>query len=70
MARVLGASARRQQYRDAARLLLDGANGVAPLWQTGIHMLVKPSIGGMVESKRPSDTFVPGDWNPENWHRR
>jgi len=21
----------------------------------------------MIESKRPGDTFVSGDWNPENW---
>lgn len=59
--------ARRQQYRDAERLLLDGVNGIAPLWHTGHHRLVKPYISGMKESKRSRDTFVPGDWNPENW---
>ncbi|TAK75456.1 MAG: peptide ABC transporter substrate-binding protein [Dehalococcoidia bacterium] len=59
--------ARRQQYRDAEKILLDGVNGIAPLWHTGNHRLVKPYISGMKESKRPGDTFVAGDWNPENW---
>lgn len=58
---------RRKLYQDAEKLLLDGANGIAPLWQSGQHRLVKPYITGMKESQRPSDTFVPGDWNPENW---
>ncbi|RLT38959.1 MAG: hypothetical protein DWI58_14135 [Chloroflexi bacterium] len=58
---------RRQQYRDTEKLLLDGVNGIAPLWHTGNHRLVKPYISGMKESKRPGDTFVAGDWNPENW---
>jgi len=59
--------ARRQQYRDAEKVLLDGVNGIAPLWHTGHHRLVKPYISGMKESKRPGDVFVAGDWNPENW---
>jgi len=59
--------ARRQQYREAEKILLDGVNGIAPLWHTGHHRLVKPYISGMIESRRPRDVFVPGDWNPENW---
>ena len=58
---------RRQQYRETEKLLLDGANGIAPLWHSANHRLVKPYIKGMVEEKRPGDTFVPGDWNPEFW---
>ncbi len=58
---------RRKQYADAEKILLDGANGIAPLWHTGVHVLIKPYIKGMAESKRPGDTFVAGDWNPENW---
>lgn len=58
---------RRQQYQQAEKLLLEGANGIAPLWHTGNHVLIKPYIKGMAESKRPGDTFVAGDWNPENW---
>jgi oligopeptide transport system substrate-binding protein len=58
---------RRSQYKDAEKLLLAEANGIAPLWHTGVHRLVKPYISGMKESKRPGDTFVVGDWNPENW---
>ena len=58
---------RRKFYRDAEKLLLTQATGIAPLWHTQAKFLVKPYIKGMVESKRPGDTFVPGDWNPENW---
>lgn len=58
---------RRQLYQQAEKLLLDGANGIAPLWHTGQHRLVKPYISGMKEEKRAGDTFVPGDWNPEFW---
>ncbi len=58
---------RRQQYAEAEKLLLDGANGIAPLYHSGVHVLIKPYIKGMAESKRPGDTFVAGDWNPENW---
>jgi oligopeptide transport system substrate-binding protein len=59
--------ARRKAYRDAEKLLLEQVSGIAPLWHTQAKFLVKPHIKGMVESKRPGDTFVPGDWNPENW---
>ena len=59
--------ARREAYRKAEQTLLAEASGVAPLWHTQATFLVKPYIKGMVESKRPGDTFTPGDWNPENW---
>ena len=42
-------------------------SGIAPLWHTQAKTLIKPHIKGMIESKRPGDTFVSGDWNPENW---
>jgi oligopeptide transport system substrate-binding protein len=58
---------RRGLYQQAEKLLLEGANGFAPLYQNGQHRLVKPYISGMKEWKRPSDSFVPGDWNPEYW---
>jgi oligopeptide transport system substrate-binding protein len=58
---------RRSQYRDAEKLLLEQVNGIAPLWHTQAKTLIKPHIKGMIESKRPGDTFVSGDWNPENW---
>jgi oligopeptide transport system substrate-binding protein len=58
---------RRQLYQQAEKVMLDGANGVAPLYIQGQHRLVKPYISGMKEEKRASDTFVPGDWNPEFW---
>jgi len=58
---------RRQLYQQSEKLLLDGANGIAPLYHSGQHRLVKPYITGMKEEKRASDTFVPGDWNPEYW---
>lgn len=58
---------RRQLYRDAEKQLLDQASGIAPLWHTEAKFLVKPYIKGMLEHKRPGDTFVPGDWSPEYW---
>lgn len=58
---------RRKLYRDAEKLLLEQANGIAPLYHTLAAMLVKPHIKGMVENKRPADTFVPGDWYIELW---
>jgi oligopeptide transport system substrate-binding protein len=58
---------RRKLYRDAEKLLLQEANGIAPLYHTLAAMLVKPHIKGMVENKRPGDTFVPGDWYIELW---
>jgi oligopeptide transport system substrate-binding protein len=59
--------ARRKGYRDAEKLLLDQASGIAPIYHTLAAMLVKPHITGMVENKRPADTFVAGDWYPELW---
>lgn len=58
---------RRQQYRDAEKLLLEQASGISPLWHTQAKFLVKPYIKGMAEHKRPGDTFVPGGWDPEYW---
>ncbi len=59
--------ARRTAYRDAEKVLLEQANGIAPIYHTLAAFLVKDTITGMVEWKRPGDTFVPGDWNPEYW---
>jgi oligopeptide transport system substrate-binding protein len=58
---------RRQAYRDAEALLLEEASGIAPIYHTLAAFLVNDNIRGMVEWKRPGDTFVPGDWNPEYW---
>lgn len=58
---------RRQQYRDAETLAIKNACGNAPLWHNTALRMVKPYIKGMIESKRAGDTFVVGDWNPENW---
>ena len=59
--------ARRKGYRDAEKLLLEQASGIAPIYHTLAAMLVKPHVTGMVENKRPADTFVAGDWYPELW---
>ena len=59
--------ARRKLYRDAEKLLLEQASGIAPIYHTLAAMLVKPHISGMVENKRPADTFVAGDWYIELW---
>jgi oligopeptide transport system substrate-binding protein len=57
---------RRQQYRDMEKLMATDAVE-PPLYHTVVAMLVKPTIKGMLENKRPGDTFVPGDWYPELW---
>ena len=59
--------ARRKGYRDAEKLLLEQASGIAPIYHTQAAFLVKSHIKGMVENKRPADTFVPGDWYIELW---
>lgn len=59
--------ARRELYREAEQILLAEANGIAPLYHTLAAFLVKPNVSGMVENKRPGDTFVPGDWYIELW---
>jgi oligopeptide transport system substrate-binding protein len=59
--------ARRKGYRDAEKLLLEQASGIAPIYHTQAAFLVKTHIKGMVENKRPADTFVPGDWYIELW---
>ncbi|HMO95494.1 MAG TPA: ABC transporter substrate-binding protein, partial [Tepidiformaceae bacterium] len=53
---------RRQQYRDAERILLEKASGIAPIYHSMVAALVRTEISGMVENQRPGDTFVPGDW--------
>ena len=58
---------RREQYREAEATLLAEASGIAPLYHTTAAFLVKPGVKGMVENKRPGDTFVPGDWYIEKW---
>lgn len=61
---------RRQQYRDAEKLLLEGVWGIAPLYHRTNHFLVKPYIQGMKENAVPSDSVtggVPNDWHPEQW---
>jgi oligopeptide transport system substrate-binding protein len=58
---------RRQQYRDAEKILLENALGYAPIWHTVNHFLVKPHIKGMIENSTLNDSYAPGDWQPENW---
>ena len=58
---------RREQYREAERILLETANGIAPLYQRTNLYLVNPNISGMVENKRGNEGFVPGDWSIEFW---
>ena len=58
---------RRQQYRDAEKLVVTTVCGMAPMWQVGYHRVTKPYIKGMVENKKASDHFVAGDSTPEFW---
>ena len=58
---------RRQQYRDAEKLIVENVCGMAPMWQVGFHAVVKPYIKGMIENKKPDDKQVPGDTSVELW---
>jgi oligopeptide transport system substrate-binding protein len=58
---------RRQQYRDAEKLIVENVCGMAPMWQVGLHSVVKPHIKGMIENKKPDDKQVPGDTSVELW---
>jgi oligopeptide transport system substrate-binding protein len=57
---------RRQQYRDAEKILVEGVYGIAPTWNHQRHFLVKPHINGVVENKSPMDNFI-ARWWPEYW---
>ena len=58
---------RRQQYRDAEKILLENGGGIIPFYHSLVKMLVKPHIKGMVENKKPDDKQVPGDTSAEFW---
>jgi len=61
---------RRQLYRDAEKILIEGVYGIAPLYHRANHFLVKPYIKGMRENAVPNDSTSggqPAGWNPEFW---
>ena len=58
---------RRQQYRDAEKLIVENVCGMAPMWQVGFHAVVKPHIKGMIENKKADDKQIPGDTSVELW---
>ena len=58
---------RRQQYRDAEKLIVENVCGMAPLYQSGFHAVVKPHIKGMIENKKADDKQIPGDTSVELW---
>ena len=58
---------RRQQYRDAEKIFLAEANGTAPMYTNAVAKLVRSHLKGLVENKRPGDTFVPGEYWVELW---
>ncbi|MFN0094335.1 MAG: ABC transporter substrate-binding protein [Dehalococcoidia bacterium] len=58
---------RRQQYRDAEKILVEQLGGMAPMYHNAVAKLVRAHVKGMVENKRPGDTFVPGEYYPEFW---
>jgi oligopeptide transport system substrate-binding protein len=58
---------RRQQYRDAEKVLIEGLHGVIPLHHRNNHFLVKPHIKGVTENKAQSDSIMPAAWWPEFW---
>jgi oligopeptide transport system substrate-binding protein len=58
---------RRQQYRDAEKLIVTTVCGMAPMWQRAAHRVVKPYIKGMTENKKPDDHYIPGDGKVELW---
>ncbi len=61
------AEERLQQYRDAEKLIVENVCGMAPMWQVGLHSVVKPYVKGMIENKKPDDKQVPGDTSVELW---
>ena len=58
---------RRQQYRDIEKLIVENICGMAPLYQSGFHAVVKPYIKGMIENKKADDKQIPGDTSVELW---
>lgn len=58
---------RRQQYRDIEKLIVENICGMAPLYQSGFHAVVKPYIKGMIENKKADDKQIPGDTSAELW---
>jgi len=59
--------ARIKQYQDIEKLVVTTGQCDLPLWHPSVLRMVKPYIKGMAENKRPGDTFVMGDWEPEKW---
>ena len=55
------------QYREIEKDTVTSVQCTAPLWHTSALRMVKPYVKGMVENRRPGDTFAMGDWEPEKW---
>lgn len=55
------------QYREAEKLLLEAANGMAPIYFRSNHFLVKPHITGVRENISGNDSQMPSAWHPELW---
>ncbi len=58
---------RRQQYRDAEKLLLEQVNGIAPIHLRTNHFLIKPYIQNVKENITLNDSMMPAAWSPELW---
>jgi oligopeptide transport system substrate-binding protein len=55
------------QYREAEKLLLETANGIAPLYFRANHFLIKPYITGVKDNTTTNDSQMPSAWQPELW---
>ena len=55
-----------QDLQQAETLIVTRLCGVAPIYQTAVHYLVDPKVGGVTPNGQ-IDAAMPGNWCPECW---
>jgi ABC-type oligopeptide transport system substrate-binding subunit len=61
---------RRQQYRDAERVLIEDLCGIIPMYHFADNYLTKPELVGFTENSSGQDAVSAGDWRAEAWGLR